>query len=264
MIHLVVFLLLLSVARTVIRAEDEDTWYGSDATASGVVGRSWYDFEDDSAVCFAGSEGAVRSTSKRVHVFYYPWYKNLNVDGHNAYGSHWEIGKGGKDFNPSQDDISSSFFPTLGAYSSRDRAVIEKHMEWIERAGIGVVLVSWWGRNSYENSVVPLLLDAASKRDVEIAFYVEPYGGGYKEGRTPLTAESDVKYLVDTYGSHPAFHRVNDRPLFVFFASREYEWGDQREWLKVWDRLHLDSKYNPIAINHGLDIKRVLLGGWDG
>jgi glycoprotein endo-alpha-1,2-mannosidase len=36
------------------------------------------------------------------------------------------------------------YYPQLGPYSSKNPAVIDKHMKWISSAGIDVVVVSWY------------------------------------------------------------------------------------------------------------------------
>lgn len=41
-------------------------------------------------------------------------------------------------------DVASMFYPQLGPYSSRDPAIIDKHMKWISSAGIDVIAVSWY------------------------------------------------------------------------------------------------------------------------
>ena len=80
-----------------------------------------------------------------AHVFYYPWYGNPEFDGsylhwNHAYLPHWDKEEDkhwpkGRHVPP--DDIGANFYPELGPYSSRDPAVIDKHMQQIRSAGIG-------------------------------------------------------------------------------------------------------------------------------
>jgi len=152
-----------------------------------------------------------------VAAFYYPWYGNPEVD---REWVHW--GDGG--FRPPL-DISSDYYPQLGAYSSVDRAVVAQHFAWLRQAGVGVIVSSWWGRRSNEEKAVPLLLEVGERYGIKVAFHLEPYGG-----RTAKTLVSDVKYLYERYGQHPAFFRTtaasrwspDDRPkgLFFLWASR--------------------------------------------
>src|SRR5512138_677044 len=92
--------------------------------------------------------------SYRVHLFYYPWYGTPATDGQWV---HWNQNQ----FNyVPPDSISSNFYPTLGPYSSKDTAILNQHMQMIAQARIGVIMVSWWGQGSRENSIVPLILNA--------------------------------------------------------------------------------------------------------
>lgn len=132
--------------------------------------------------------------SYKVAAFYYPWYANPQTDGQ---WIHWEE----THFSPPQ-DISSDYFPLLGAYSSKDPAVVAQHMAWLRQAGIGVIIVSWWGRGTHEDSAVPVILQMAERYGVKVAFHIEPYSG-----RTADNLVEDIKYLYRQYGSSPAFFR---------------------------------------------------------
>ena len=75
-------------------------------------------------------------------------------------------------------------------------------MAWLRQAGVGVIITSWWGRGSYEDRAVPLLLETAQRYGIKVAFHVEPYGG-----RTSVALVDDIRYLYERYGSSPAFFR---------------------------------------------------------
>jgi glycoprotein endo-alpha-1,2-mannosidase len=144
-------------------------------------------------------------------------------------------------------------------------------MAWMRQAGIGVVILSWWGQGSFEDNRVWDLLDAADDYGLRVSFYVEPYRRGYKSERnangtrSPFTARDDVKYIMDLYGCHRALHRIDGRPVFFFFAAREYMAGSQENWKLVWDEVHLNARYNPIVIAHDINLRsRISPGGWDG
>ncbi|HUH99372.1 MAG TPA: hypothetical protein VLZ89_18575 [Anaerolineales bacterium] len=132
--------------------------------------------------------------SYRAAAFYYPWYGNPKIDGK---WIHWEE----PDFHPPQ-DISSDYYPALGAYSSRDPAVVAQHMAWLRQAGIGVIITSWWGQGTPEDDTVPLLLRMAEQYGIKVAFHIEPYSA-----RTASGLVRDIKYLYQQYGTSPAFFR---------------------------------------------------------
>jgi glycoprotein endo-alpha-1,2-mannosidase len=133
--------------------------------------------------------------SYRAAVFYYPWYRTPATDG---YWAHWED----PGFQPPA-DITSDYYPVLGAYSVADPAIVAQHFAWLREAGVGVIISSWWGQGSREDQAVPLLLDIGERYGIKVAFHIEPYGG-----RTSERLLGDVQYLYRVYGSHPAFYRT--------------------------------------------------------
>src|SRR5262245_32718150 len=91
------------------------------------------------ALLLAGT--AFADTSTKVHVFYYPWYGAPSVS---RSWRHWP-----QNGRTPPLDVASNYYPVLGAYDSGDSVnVLPQHMQWIQRAGIGVLSVSWWGQNS--------------------------------------------------------------------------------------------------------------------
>jgi glycoprotein endo-alpha-1,2-mannosidase len=155
----------------------------------------------------------------KLHTFYYNWYGNPEKDGkyyHWAHDvlPHWSDTTwnhmppftGGN-------DIGANFYPKLGCYSSNDTSLIEKHMEMIAKAGIGVVVITWWGKDSYEDKSIPLYLKIADKHGIKITFHIEPFYETIKEFR------ESVCYLIDKYGKYPAFYKQNDKPFFYIYDS---------------------------------------------
>ena len=58
---------------------------------------------------------------------------------------------------PGGDDIGANFYPQLACYSSNNPELITRHMKQIRRAGIGVVVFSWWGKDSFSDKSVKKL-----------------------------------------------------------------------------------------------------------
>jgi glycoprotein endo-alpha-1,2-mannosidase len=173
--------------------------------------------------------------SYKVAAFYYPWYGNPATDGK---WIHWT-----QNNHVPPDDISSDYYPALGAYSSNDPAVVAQHMAWLRQAGIGVIITSWWGQGSREDQAVPLLLQTAEEYDIKVAFHIEPYNG-----RTPESLVSDIQYLYKQYGGSPAFFRStatsrynpSDQPKGMFFVWSIQDQGtqDYSFWQKALDEIH--------------------------
>jgi hypothetical protein len=117
---------------------------------------------------------------------YYPWY------GPNRHWNQWD--------RVPPVDIASAYVPRLGAYDSRAASVIEQHARWMVEAGAGAVSVSWWGQGSYQDQIVPLLLDVLRDHGLRATFQLEPY----TEAHGRRFAE-DVLYLVREYGEKRGF-----------------------------------------------------------
>jgi hypothetical protein len=146
------------------------------------------------------------SVSKEVLAFYYPWYGNPQVSGSWV---HWQ---GVDPVNHTIDN--ATHYPELGAYDSHDPAVVAQHVSWAAQSGITGFISSWWGPGSFEDRSLPLLLDAARQTNLAVTAYFEQV-----RGSTPTreSALADVLYLLNTYGSDPAWLRADGKPvLFVY------------------------------------------------
>jgi hypothetical protein len=202
--------------------------------------------------------------SYKVAAFYYPWYGNPTIDGE---WIHWT-----QNNHLPPDDIGADYYPALGAYSSNDPAVVEQHMKWLRQAGVGVIISSWWGKDSKEDRAVPLLLEKANEYKIKVAFHIEPYNG-----RTAETLVSDIRYLYDTYGNRPAFFRsgatsrysLSPEPKGMFFVWRISTKGAEGEgveagyWQAAMDSIHALPESGLIIANT-TDSSWVSDGHFDG
>ena len=119
-------------------------------------------------------------------------------------------------------DLAANTMPLLGAYDSRSRAVVEQHARWITEAGVGVINLSWWGRDSFEDRAVPLIMDVMADHDIRVTFHLEPYSRD-RAARFP----EDVQYLLDRYGARRGWDCffLDERadgtqgPVFKLFAT---------------------------------------------
>ncbi|WP_104384654.1 glycoside hydrolase family 99 protein [Sphingobacterium sp. HMA12] len=163
--------------------------------------------------------------------FYYDWYGNEEFDGAMQHWAHAIIPNpnGGSSLGSipgTNGNIASNFYPELGAYSSRDPEIVKKHMEMFKKARIGVASISWWNEKTDAEAIKNLLvLNEAEKVGVKVCFHLEPYAG-----RNPESLRENIKKLIDTYGSHPAFFRVDGKPMFFIYDSYNIE---PNEWAKL-------------------------------
>ena len=145
---------------------------------------------------FAGSTGNIRLNSPIVSMaamqarhgaetvaFYYPWYGTPDRDGSWV---HWD-----QNGASPPDNIASNYYPTRGPYSSSDTSILDAHFTEIAAAGITEVVVSWWGRNSYEDQHLAAVTNAAAAHGVGVGIQIEPYGG-----RDASTLTADLATLT--------------------------------------------------------------------
>jgi len=197
-----------------------------------------------------------------VHAFYYPWYGNPAVDGKwlqwdHEIIPHWTPAitrqhPSGR-YQPPV-NFGAAHSPQRGLYSSSDPAVLGEHMRELAAAGVCVVGVSWWGQERYPESVdgqnvstdrvMPLVLAAAAEHGVKVAFHLEPYAG-----RNPKRVREDIEYIVQHYGSSPAFFRDphrGDRPLYYVYDSYH---NPPAEWAEL------------LSVNGALTVRNTSLDG---
>lgn len=176
------------------------------------------------------NEKVTSQVNYKVHAFYYGWYGNPEVDGkYNNWNHqilpHWRdtTWDNAGQF-PGGDDIGANFYPALGTYSSNNPEIISKHMEQMKEAGIGVIAISWWGKNSFTDKSVKRYLDIAHQYDLKLCFHIEPV---YK---TTEQFKEQIEYLTSAYNEHPALFKYKEKPLYYIYDSGKVKYP---EWNKL-------------------------------
>jgi Glycosyl hydrolase family 99 len=203
---------------------------------------------------------------------YYPWwggppdYEHWDYQGRNA-----------------PIDIGANYMPRLGPYDVRSAAVLEQHARWINESGVGAVALSWWGRGSWEDQRVPLIMDVMRAHDIKVTFALEPY-----DARGRRFAD-DVLFLLREYGEKrgfDAFLLLRDAdgkqgPVFKGFRcilpatttdcrGRRYDVPDYTpdgEWRRQTDALRdaLRGSFDKVTLlADSLEFVRTPASGFDG
>jgi len=122
-----------------------------------------------SLIWVTGLSSAVQAAdlSRQVLAFYYGWYGNPAVSGQ---WRHWQS----VDAGPKHIDNSTDF-PKYGAYDSHDPETVERQAKAAHAVGITGFIASWWGRDSFEDRGMPLLLAAAAKHELAVTAYYEKF-----------------------------------------------------------------------------------------
>jgi hypothetical protein len=164
----------------------------------------------------ADSSKGFAFTDKVVLAYYYIWYNEncwlkTNVEG-------------------GRNEQLEGLHPLVGAYNSWDPAIIEKHMQQMNRALIDALAVSWWydAKKNGPNQILDTIYEKAVAHNLKITI-------DYEHGRAPLeTVDHDLYYFLNRYKDHPAMLKVEGSPVVMIWTA----WGHTpAEWQGVFDRL---------------------------
>jgi len=255
-------------------------------STSGVIAKQISMNKTQSSIHGKQQDAVLKKRSKvnlnlKVHVFYYAWYGSPQVDGQWWHWNHeyippWDkndhkVYPTGAHVPPK--DVGANFYPELGPYSSKDPDIIDKHLKMIADSNIGVVSVSWYPPGQADehgppsDGIVPILLEHALRYGLKICLHVEPY-----EGRSVANFRKHLKYVQETYGSHPAYYKVKKGsqyvPLFYIYDSYRIT---PNEWQRIFTsrgnlsvrNTELDAVFIALLVEykHRFDIKKA---GFDG
>ncbi|GIX05976.1 MAG: hypothetical protein KatS3mg115_0379 [Candidatus Poribacteria bacterium] len=178
---------------------------------------------------------------RQVLAFYYPWYGTPEFSGRSV---HW-----GKIDPEAQDIEASTHYPEIGAYDSHDPALVRRHVQQAKGAGVDGFIVSWWGPGDFSDQAMPLLLEAAQEAgEFGITVYWETVPGS---GEAQIQkAVSDLLYLLRQYGSHPAFLRVEGRPV-IFVYGRVMGQVPMEAWPEILRRVNAEHAGDYLLIADG-------------
>ena len=155
-------------------------------------------------------------TDKVVLAYYYIWYDEDRWIKTAAEGGRKEGLEG--------------LYPLVGAYNSWDPAIIDKHLEQMNRALIDAVAVSWWydAKANGVNDILDTVFEKAAAHGLKVTI-------DYEHGRAALeTVNHDLFYFLNRYKDHPAMLNVEGCPVVMIWSA----WAHTpAEWQGVFDRL---------------------------
>jgi hypothetical protein len=194
---------------------------------------------------------------RRVLAFYYTWYGNTTAYPGEQPGSagswmHWNE----NGHHPEVDlmDIGAAQHPTLNRsgivlFDSGDPDAIRFHLDCATYAGIDSFISTWWGINDNHDYNFRTLLNVtnSSGYDMTHTVYFETVQDQYRSNNSACVTNlyNNLKYIVQSYGSHPKFLRVDGRPVIFVYATTARP--SMANWSSVVDLLHADG-LNPFLI----------------
>ncbi len=140
-------------------------------------------------------------------------------------------------------------------YVSRDRGVMRRHIDQAKAAGIDAFIVAWYGPDGNQTEEnLRALLDEAAARNFKIGVLFEtnsPFLNGV-DG-----AAGALGHWQASHAQHPAYLRVDGRPVLFFWRTQQYGAG-------TWEGLRnaVDPGRGTLWIADGTDTG--YLGVFDG
>lgn len=155
--------------------------------------------------CAEQSQRRYGRPKREVLAVYYGWYGP---------------GQGGwRNPNPERKEIANTArYPTKGAYSTHDPAILDQQIDEAKAAGITGFVLSWFGfgpDGAWINDSLRLMIERAEKKNFKVAVYLERAPGS---GQDQINrAVGEISYALKTYGSSKAFLKVDGKPvIFVY------------------------------------------------
>jgi glycoprotein endo-alpha-1,2-mannosidase len=193
------------------------------------------------AVFGISAQAHAESSPRQVLAFYYGWYGNPQTTGRWV---HWE------GVEATDERIkNATHFPAMGAYDCHDPSVVDRQAAAARGAGITGFIASWWGRDSFEDQGLPLLLTAAGRHGLVVSAYYEQIVGD-PAGRK-ATAIADLDYIVSRYGNDPAWLKVAGKPV-LFIYGRALQALSLDQWQEVLAQVRRDNPRGVVFIADSL------------
>ncbi|MBI3740830.1 MAG: glycoside hydrolase family 99-like domain-containing protein [Chloroflexi bacterium] len=133
------------------------------------------------------------------------------------------------------------------AYSSNASEMIAYHILQAKHAGIDAFVASWWGQGNPTDDNFKIVLDQAQQANFKAAvdFDFDPSSPLFKSREGAINA---LRYLLATHVNHPAYLRVDGKPVIFFYHQTIYSVDD---WAII--RAQVDPNHQFIWIAEGID-----------
>ena len=151
---------------------------------------------------------------------------------------------------------TTTHYPTQGAYDGADPVVIDHHMRQMAEANIDGPIVSWWGpgRRFESDRCMSGILEAAQRHHRVVSAYLEAVTAGISvESRVSRAVEETV-FLVQQYGKHPAWLKVDGRPVIFVYGRAIGELQPVERWRAVREQVQKQTGVNPYLVGDEISL----------
>lgn len=123
------------------------------------------------------------------------------------------------------DRWAGRYKPDLGLYNSVDMDTMRQHLQWIQDAGIGFIILSWWGQGSISDIALGTLMNLISSFDLKFCIYYE------NEAYGNPNIGADIDYLNNKCFGNSNYLKVNSKP--AVWVYNENTASDAQRWVSI-------------------------------
>jgi hypothetical protein len=123
-------------------------------------------------------------------------------------------------------------------YSCDDPIAAARHIQQALDAGIDGFATEWLGPHLDTDENLNLLLTAAQNTQFKLAVYLD-ISGIYNLDNVQEIIHDWLLYIITTYGNHPSYMQVNNKPLIIIFDSDLVKFNI---WKNVFDQLNQEGE----------------------
>ncbi len=184
-----------------------------------------------------------KTNSQSIFVHYMPWFQSKEISG--SWGWHWTMNNQNPDITDAtgKRQIASYFYPLIGPYDSSDPDVLEYHVLLMKLSGMDGVVIDWYGVSGINDygklkTNSDKFIETAKKAGLKFIICYEDRTIQTQIDKGKITAsgaiqaaQSDFKYMDDTYFSNEYYFKLSDKPLVLNFGPIYFK--NSQDWKTI-------------------------------